>query len=117
MSFGKLRSSYGVTGNDNINEFRYTSLFASTNIQYGPNIGSAPQYLSNPTFRWESTTKFDAAIELGFLKDRILLTVNKFRNLSTDLLTDQRVPTTTGFGTYITNFPGVIENKGWELMN
>jgi TonB-linked SusC/RagA family outer membrane protein len=115
LSYGKLRSSYGITGNDNIADFRFTSLFTSSNIIYGPSVGLAPSYLSNPFFQWEETTKLDAAIELGFFKDRLLLNVNWFRNLSTDLLVDQRIPSSTGFGSFLGNFPGVIENKGWEI--
>ncbi len=115
LSYGKIRGSYGTTGNDNINDFRFTSLFTSTNIIYGNLIGLAPSFISVPGFQWETTTKLDFAIELGFLKDRIFLNVNWFRNLSTDLLVEQRIPTQTGFSSYLGNFPGVIENKGWEI--
>jgi TonB-linked SusC/RagA family outer membrane protein len=115
LSHGKIRGSYGTTGNDNINDFRFTSLFTSTNIIYGNLIGLAPSFLSVPGFQWETTRKLDFALELGFLKDRFFLNVNWFRNLSTDLLVDQRIPTQTGFGSYLGNFPGVIENKGWEI--
>ncbi len=115
LSFGKIRGSYGATGNDNINDFRFTSLFTSTNVIYGNLIGLAPAFLSVPGFKWESTTKLDFALELGFAKDRILFNVNWFRNLSTDLLVNQTVPSQAGFSSYLGNFPGVIENTGWEL--
>lgn len=115
LSFGKIRGSYGKTGSDNINDFRFTSLFTSTNIIYGNLIGLAPSFLSVPGFKWESTTKLDFALELGFAKDRVLFNLNWFRNLSTDLLVNQRVPSQTGFAAYLGNFPGVIENKGWEI--
>ncbi|MBE0673100.1 MAG: SusC/RagA family TonB-linked outer membrane protein [Bacteroidales bacterium] len=115
LSYGKIRGSYGTTGNDNIPDFRFTSLFTSTSIIYGDLIGLAPSFLSIPGFKWELTKKLDFALELGFLNDRFLLNVNWFRNLSTDLLVDQRIPTQVGFSSYLGNFPGVIENKGWEF--
>jgi TonB-linked SusC/RagA family outer membrane protein len=115
LSYGKIRGSYGTTGNDNINDFRFTSLFTSTNIIYGNLIGLAPSFLSVPGFKWENTTKLDFALELGFAKDRFLFNVNWFKNQSTDLLVNQRIPSQTGFSSYLGNFPGVIENKGWEI--
>jgi TonB-linked SusC/RagA family outer membrane protein len=115
LSYGKIRGSYGTTGNDNIPDFRFTSLFTSNRIIYGDLIGLAPSFLSVPGFKWELTKKLDLALELGFLKDRFLLNVNWFRNLSSDLLVDQRIPTQVGFSSYLGNFPGVIENKGWEF--
>jgi hypothetical protein len=115
ISFGKIKGSYGTTGNDLIQDFRFTSLFTSNNIIYGNMIGLAPDFLSVPGFKWETTTKLDFALELGFLRDRFYLNVNWFRNISTDLLVNQRVPTQTGFSSYLGNFPGVIENKGWEF--
>lgn len=115
LSFGKLRGSYGLTGNDDISDFRYTSLFTSSNIIYGDLIGLSPSYISNPAFRWEETKKFDIAAELGFFNNRILLNTTRFRNLSTDLLVDQRIPSHSGFSTFLANFPGIVENKGWEI--
>lgn len=115
FSYGKIRGSYGTTGNDNINNFRYTSLFSGSNIIYGSQLGLSPSFLPVPGFKWENTTKFDVGLELGFLEDRFLLNINRFRNLSTDLLVNQRIPNQTGFSDYLGNFPGVIENKGWEF--
>ena len=115
LSYGKIRGSYGTTGNDNIPDFRYTSLFTSTSIIYGNLIGLAPAFLSVPGFQWETTTKLDLAVELGFLRDQFYLNVNWFRNLSSDLLVEQRIPSQAGFSSYLGNFPGVIENKGWEI--
>ena len=114
LSHGKLRGSYGATGNDQINDFRFTSLFSATGTYDGASILN-PDYLANPNFKWEETTKRDLALELGFFKDRILLNVNWFRNLSTDLLTNQSIPSQTGFSNFLDNFPGVIENTGWEF--
>ena len=114
LSFGKLRGSYGTTGNDQIADFRYTSLFGAGGLYDNLPVLS-PTFLANPNFQWETTTKRDIALELGFFSNRILLNVNWFRNLSTDLLTDQAIPSQTGFSSFLANFAGVIENKGWEI--
>lgn len=113
LSYGKLRGSYGTTGNDNIADYRFTNLYSS-NV-YNGNPGLSPSYLTDSTISWETSKKLDLALELGFLKDRILVSANWYRSLSTDLLVTQPVPSQTGFTSFITNIPAVVENKGWEF--
>lgn len=115
LSFGKIRGSFGSSGNDNIADYRWTSLYTATSIWYNGNSGLAPNYLSDSAISWESSKKTDAAIELGFLNDRIYLNVNWFRTKSTNLLADYGVPSTTGFASYVSNIPAVVQNKGWEF--
>lgn len=115
VSFGKLRMSYGKSGNDNIPDFRWTNLFTASNIWYNGGSGLASTYLSDPSIGWESSYKTDAALELGILKDRILFNINWYRTKSTDLLADYPVPSTTGFNSFLSNIPAVVENKGWEF--
>jgi TonB-linked SusC/RagA family outer membrane protein len=113
LSFGKLRGSYGTAGNDAIADYRWTSLY--TTAMWDGRSGLAPSYLSDSTVGWESSKKLDVALELGFLKNRILLNVNWYRTLSTDLLLSTPVPAQTGFTTFISNVPAEVENKGWEF--
>lgn len=115
VSFGKLRASFGSSGNDNISDYRWTSLFTATNIWYNGASGLAASSLSDSSISWESSRKLDAAIELGLFKDRVSLNVNWFRTLSTDLLADYNVPITTGFSSFVSNIPAVVQNKGWEF--
>lgn len=115
LSFGKLRGSFGTSGNDNIPDFRWTNLFTATGIWYNGAAGLASTYLSDSSISWETSKKVDAALELGFFKDRVLINVNWYRTRSTDLLADYPVPSTTGFNTYLSNLPAVVENKGWEI--
>ncbi len=113
LSYGKLRGSYGTTGNDNISNYQYTTLF-SPNV-YNGQSGLSSSYLSDSSVSWETSKKLDLALELGFLNDRILFTTNWYRTLSTDLLVSTPVPAQTGFTSFITNIPAVVENKGWEF--
>jgi len=113
LSYGKLRGSYGTTGNDNITDYQYTSLYASN--FYDGAAGLAANYLADSSIGWESSRKLDLALEIGFFKDRVLLNVNWYRNRSTDLLASTPIPSQTGFNSYITNIPAVVENKGWEI--
>jgi TonB-linked SusC/RagA family outer membrane protein len=119
LSFGKLRASYGTTGNNNIADYQYLSLLqAPTNAVYGRYNGTPglnPANYANPDVKWETTTKQDIGIELGFLKNRILFNATWYRSLSTDLLVQLPLPTQTGFASYAGNFPGKVQNTGFEF--
>jgi TonB-linked SusC/RagA family outer membrane protein len=120
LSYGKLRGSYGVTGNDMIGDYAYFQLYNSTPLRFGPAAyggGSvlAPDKLENDQFGWETNRKAEVALELGFLKDRILLTTNYYHNRSSNMLVDYPLAATTGFAGIISNLPALIQNSGWEF--
>lgn len=115
LSYGKLRFSYGSTGNDNIADYRFTSLYTATDIWYNGATGLASTYLSDPTIGWETSNKLDFGLEQGYFDDRILLTVNKFRTHTINLLLSESVSSVAGFNSFLKNMPGLVENKGWEF--
>jgi len=113
LSYGKLRGSFGTTGNDNISDYRFTNLYSSN--FYNGQPGLSPSYLTDSSISWETSRKLDLALELGFFNDRVLVSANWYRTRSTNLLASTPVPTQTGFSSFITNLPAVVENKGWEF--
>ncbi len=117
LSYGKLRASYGITGNDlGTGYYDYLATFQSTGrAAYGSLLGLTPSRLSNANFRWENVKKLDLAIELGFLKDRILLTADYYRSISDNQLVGYAVPSQTGFSSVTANFPAVVLNRGFEF--
>jgi TonB-linked SusC/RagA family outer membrane protein len=114
LSFGKLRGSFGNTGNDQIANYIYLPLYSPASTYLG-NAATNVVTLPNEGIRWESTKKLDVAIELGFLKDRIYLTANYYRNRSSNLITLNALPTQSGYNSYNTNLPATIQNRGVEL--
>ncbi|HEY4154714.1 MAG TPA: TonB-dependent receptor, partial [Puia sp.] len=54
-------------------------------------------------------------LETGFLKDRLYLTVNWYRNISDNQIIRYSLPDQTGFTSVLRNFPGVVENSGMEF--
>jgi len=115
LSFGKMRASYGVTGNDKISDYQYLDTWASVNGSYEGRPGLYPNKLYNPDYHWEKTKKLELALELGFLKDRILFSTAFYRNRSSNQLVQYPLPTTTGFNNIIDNLPALVENRGWEF--
>ena len=115
LSFGKLRMSYGTTGNDQIGDYQYLNTYSTTALNYQGVVGLEPTRLFNADFGWESSTKLEAALELGFLKDRIFLTTALYRNRSSNQLVGVPLPGTTGFTSLNANLDATVENKGIEV--
>ena len=118
LSFGKLRLSYGTTGNDQVGDYQYLGLFNPT---YAPTpyqgiVGYQPSGLANPNLQWELTKKLDAGLDIGLFNEDILLNANYFYNQSSNQLLGYNLPITTGFTSIERNFPAVVQNTGIELM-
>jgi TonB-linked SusC/RagA family outer membrane protein len=115
FSFGKLRTSYGTTGNDQIGNYQFLNTYSTTGINYQGVIGLQPTRLFNPDFGWEENKKLEIALEAGFLKDRIFLTWAWYRNRSSSQLVGVPLPATTGFTSLQDNLDATVENSGVEL--
>ncbi|WP_299515794.1 SusC/RagA family TonB-linked outer membrane protein [Mucilaginibacter sp.] len=116
LSYGKIKTSYGTVGNDKaIVDYSYEATYNSQSA-YGAVSGLTPTRLANPYLQWEVTKKLDAALELGFLDDRIYFSADFYRNRSNTLLGNTALPSQTGFSSYYANLPATIQNKGIELQ-
>ncbi|MBK7562213.1 MAG: SusC/RagA family TonB-linked outer membrane protein [Chitinophagaceae bacterium] len=115
LSFGKLRMSWGRSGNDQIGDYRYLDLYSPYTNAYQSVTPFYPTQLFNPSFSWEEVTKREFGIDLGFLKDRFQLTGNYYHNITRNQLIQYPLPTTTGFSGVLKNLPATIRNTGWEI--
>lgn len=112
ISFLKIRSSYGKTGNAEIGNFKSRSLY---NAQaYADISGIIASQIGVPTLSWEKTNQFDVGLDFGFLNNRISGEIDYFDKDTKDLLLDVPLPSINGF-TVITQNIGSMRNKGWEL--
>lgn len=115
LSFGKLRTSYGSSGNDQIGNYQYLDSWSSNLPAYNGINTLAPARLFNSDYSWETTKKLEAAIDLGFFDDRFLFSAAWFQNRSSNQLISYALPAQTGFLSVLRNFPAEIQNSGWEL--
>ncbi|MEJ2901694.1 TonB-dependent receptor [Pedobacter panaciterrae] len=115
LSFGKLRASYGTIGNDQIPNYGYLSTYRSNNFRYGDLPGMYPARIPNPEYSWESTRKLEIALEMGFLKDRIMFSVAGYRNRTSNMLVESPLSPQTGFSFFQANLPATVQNTGIEL--
>lgn len=120
MSDGKVRVSYGVTGNNRISDFGYLSSIAVSANPQGYTFGNTtisgayPSNLGNQGLKWETTSTIDIGVDLGFLKDRIGLTADIYRKKTTDLLLWANLPLSLGYSSAYRNI-GSMQNQGLEI--
>jgi TonB-linked SusC/RagA family outer membrane protein len=117
LSYGKLRSNYGSTGSDQINDYTFLPLYNQVFVSfpYQATNGLLPNGLVNPYLEWETTRKLQLGIDLGFLNDRLLLNATYARNRSSNQLLNIPLPTLTGNSSILQNLPAVVQNTSWEF--
>lgn len=115
LSFGKLRGSYGTTGSDQIGDYQFLDTYTSSGLNYDSNVGLQPSRLYNPYFGWETNKKMEAAVEMGFLQDKIFLTAAWYQNRSSNQLLGIPLAGTTGFQSMQANLDAVVQNRGIEF--
>jgi TonB-linked SusC/RagA family outer membrane protein len=115
LSYGKLRASYGITGNDQIPDYGFLSTYSTTTYPYNANGGLYPNRLFNADYAWETNHKLEAALELGIWNNRLVMTIASYRNRSSNQLVGYALPGITGFTSIQFNSPATVQNWGWEF--
>lgn len=115
INFAKLRVSYGITGNDKIDDYAYLDSWSSNSFSYGGISGLSPARLSNNDYKWEENKKFEVGLELAFLENRFFIKTDYYQNRSGNLLVYHSLSAQTGFQQYRANLPALIKNTGWEF--
>lgn len=118
VSNGKLRFSYGVTGN-NTGISAYQSLVGVGGPVYYPFLGTyTPGFYANgivdKTLTWETSKEFNVGLDFGFLNNRISGTFDWYVKNSRDLLFPVKLPLEAGGIEMKTNI-GKVRNTGVEL--
>jgi TonB-linked SusC/RagA family outer membrane protein len=109
----KLRLSYGVTGNQDLNDnFAPLSRFGRAN--YGDNAGFAQNSFGNANLKWERTTEYNAGLDITLLGGRVTLIGDWYRKNTDNLLLSRPITSTSGLTTATENI-GSIRNRGFEL--
>lgn len=115
IDFLKVRASYGMTGNIRpLGNFDVYSLAGKQTYLNEPALQLNPK-LGNPDLQWERTKQYDFGLEGTFWKDRIQLTAEYYVKKTDDLITNLRIPSSSGgFSTQGANLGGML-NKGLDL--
>ncbi|MBS1655582.1 MAG: TonB-dependent receptor, partial [Bacteroidetes bacterium] len=115
ISFGKIRTSYGTAGNDNIGNYQFLDTWTNTNTTYQGNPGLIPTRLYNPDYSWEVNHKAEIALDLGFLKDRMLFSFQFYNNRCGNQLIAYTLPAAAGFNSVNKNLDALVQNRGMDM--
>jgi TonB-linked SusC/RagA family outer membrane protein len=116
LSHGKLRGSYGTTGNDQIGDYQYLSQWYSGSFPYNGILPIIPTGHSDSLLQWEVNKKIEVALDLGFLNDWITLEASWYSNRCNNQLVPFPTPSFTGFNVVTANSPADVRNTGWEFV-
>lgn len=118
VSDANIRFSYGEVGNNRIGDFDTYAIinFTSPLYLFGVNQGmsAVTGTLPNPGLQWETTRSTDVGMDLGFLKNRINLTVEYYKKTTVDLLYRAALPGSSGYTSAIRNIAS-MSNRGIEV--
>ena len=110
----KLRGSFGVTGNQEIGNYKSLAQLKMDNYIYNDGeLQGFYETIGNPDLKWERANQFDLGLDLSLL-NRIHITADYYNRITSDLLYNVPIPSTSGFSTMLSNIVSVL-NKGWEL--
>lgn len=116
MSSAKVRGSWGLVGNNRIEDYKYQ---ATVNVSQGYNFGNTIYPVAsfdavNPDLKWETTRMFNIGADLSFLNNTLTFSGEYYVNDTYNILIAIPVTGVYGGGSPIQN-AGKVQNKGWEL--
>ena len=119
LSNWKWRVSFGETGNQAIGAYRTLTVLEAANYPYSGTLESGEAMIdwrgpANPDLKWETTDQADAGIDIGFLNNRINLTLDYYYKRTRDLLQNVTIPSSSGFSQMMVN-SGFVVNQGCEV--
>jgi len=116
----KLRASWGLSGNNNIGDYNaLTTYNAPGGVVLGNQVVTAywPDDLKDPDLGWESTSQYNAGLDVGILRGRVNLMANFYLSRSYNLLFNQPVSAVSGTSTILTNLKdSKVQNKGFDFQ-
>lgn len=113
----KVRLSYGSAGNNKIDNYLSLSKMGSVWIPYNGTStvsGFVSKQLYNPDLQWETNVTSNFGLDMGFLNQRIQLTVDLYNINTKNLLLDAPIPLLSGYKSMMIN-AGRTNNRGIEL--
>ncbi len=116
----KLRASYGVSGNQEIGEYRSQSLYQASGVAINPETGQqvvtfGPAWNNNPDLKWEKTSEVNVGIDYAFINSKISGSLELYQKVTTDLLGSYTVPVPPNLSDRTFANSGSLQNTGVEF--
>ncbi|MBB4107513.1 SusC/RagA family TonB-linked outer membrane protein [Pedobacter zeae] len=116
----KLRASWGLSGNNNIPNYRTAQeMSAPSGVVFGNAISTAiwPNAIQDPKLGWESTSQYNFGTDISLFKNRLNIIANYYLSYSYNLLFNQPISAVSGTSSILTNLAdSKIRNKGFDLQ-
>ncbi len=109
----KLRASYGVNGNQEIDNFASRGLYSGNTVYDGAPAYALSQY-ENKNLTWETNKPFNVGLDFGILNDRITGSVEYYERKTSNLLLTVPISSINGLTGYSDNV-GAMKNSGIEI--
>jgi TonB-linked SusC/RagA family outer membrane protein len=109
----KIRASWGQAGNNLLSIYDSQGKY-STGYNYMGNIGILNTTLANNDLVWETTTSFDAGLDIGLFENRVSLLLDYYNKLTSGRLFNKPLDASSGFSSIKSNY-GSIRNRGFEV--
>lgn len=115
----KLRGGYGVLGNQEIDNYQYSSTI-TTGINYPDGNGGLlqrafPKNFANPDIKWEETAMTNVGIDFMAFNNRLSLTADYYVKNTKDILLTVPIPISSGGANDPIRNAGKIRNNGFEF--
>jgi TonB-dependent starch-binding outer membrane protein SusC len=116
----KLRLGYGITGNQDIGDFRYLPTYTFSNFRARYQFGDEFVTTARPNgydanLKWEETSSYNIGLDAGFSNGRIRGSIEYYYKRTKDLLFTVNVPAGTNLTDRVLTNIGEVENQGIEL--
>ncbi|RLD17692.1 MAG: TonB-dependent receptor [Bacteroidetes bacterium] len=116
----KLRSSWGVIGNEKIGAYAgravvTSNLNAVLGNQPALNFGASIITLANPDIKWEETNQFDIGVEMGFLNNRLSAVIDFYNRVTDGILIDVPIPDYIGSANNPVVNAAKVKNSGFDF--
>ena len=117
----KLRASWGLSGNNNIPNYRTEQeMSAPGGVVFGGSAISTaiwPNAIQDPNLGWESTSQYNFGTDITLFKNRLSIIANYYLSYSYNLLFNQPISAVSGTSSILTNLAdSKIRNKGFDLQ-
>jgi len=110
----KVRASYGIVGNSELNDYAALSQYSAGTYAGVPTLSFSQS--GNPDLKWETSKKFDFGINFGLFDNRITVEADYYKNNINDLILNAPQSLSQGIpNNSIAANVGSLYNKGFEL--
>ena len=115
LSMLAIRPSWGRVGSQPGPNYLYTSKYGTTD-RYIDMSAMKPLNIRLANLKWQINTSYNLGLDLGFLNDRLNITVEAYQSTITDMLLENyRIPSNTGYASVPYRNSGKMRNTGWEF--